>query len=102
MFAIEASSTFQQKIKADDFSCDWHIKGQIVVNFGDVCLLDLISTIIASISTVNILKFQHYLPDKNASIDKQCNSDKNSSDEAVRSGSSHCYSEKTFCEFQHS
>ena len=27
LFAIEASKTFQQKRKADDFCCDWRIKG---------------------------------------------------------------------------
>ena len=27
LFAIEASKTFQQTRKADDFSCDWGIKG---------------------------------------------------------------------------
>ena len=27
LFAIEASLTFQQARKADDFCCDWHIKG---------------------------------------------------------------------------
>ena len=26
LFAIEASYTFQQTRKADDFCCDWHIK----------------------------------------------------------------------------
>ena len=27
LFAIEASETFQQTSKADDFCCDWRIKG---------------------------------------------------------------------------
>ena len=27
LFAIEASLTFQQTRKADDFCCDWRIKG---------------------------------------------------------------------------
>ena len=27
LFAIEASKTFQQTRKADDFCCDWRIKG---------------------------------------------------------------------------
>ena len=28
LFAIEASKTFQQKNKAEDFCCDWRFKGQ--------------------------------------------------------------------------
>ena len=28
LFAIEASLTFQQTRKSDDFCCDWRIKGQ--------------------------------------------------------------------------
>ena len=28
LFAIEASETFQQTRKADDFCCDWRFKGQ--------------------------------------------------------------------------
>ena len=28
LFAIEASKTFQQTRKADDFCCDWRFKGE--------------------------------------------------------------------------